>query len=429
VKNASGLQHVETLMAEMTKANIDTVLGRLAIEQGLATTEEVDECLKLSRDSGEINQRSLAELLVSKGVLTRGQVERLRPQAEEQKANQQIPGYQIIRRLGAGAMATVYLARQISLDRLVAVKVLPQKFSNNPDFVNRFYAEGKAAAKLNHPNIVGALDVGKAGEYHYFVMEYVQGRTVHDDIVAHKHFQEKEALDLIIQVASALEHAHQAGFIHRDVKPKNIMITEQGVAKLADMGLARAVSDREAAEAEQGKAFGTPYYISPEQIRGEVDVDFRADIYGLGATFYHMVTGQVPFDGPNPSTVMHKHLKADLIPADHINPKLSAGIAEIIDTCMAKDRMQRYNSTTDLIQDLKAVRAGEAPLQARKKFDLGALASLEKTGKPNVAQPAAATGPKAMTEHPMFWIAVSGWGLALLLLIVVIIMASIGGAD
>lgn len=416
-------------MAEMNKANIDTVLGRLAVEQGLATVEEIDTALKLqrdaSKDSGEINQRSLAEVLISQGILTKNQVDRLRPQAEEQKANQQLPGYQIIRRLGAGAMATVYLAKQVSLDRLVAVKVLPQKFSSNPDFVNRFYAEGKAAAKLNHPNIVGALDVGKAGEYHYFVMEYVQGRTVHDDIVANKRYPETEALDIIIQVTKALEHAHKAGFIHRDVKPKNIMITEQGIAKLADMGLARAVSDREAAEAEQGKAFGTPYYISPEQIRGEVDVDFRADIYGLGATFYHMVTGQVPFDGPNPSSVMHKHLKADLIPADHLNPKLSSGIAEIIDTCLAKDRQQRYRSTTDLLEDLMAVKNGEPPLQARKKFDLSALASLEK----NATSPQAANHgqPQSITQHPLFIPCIAGWSVALLLLIILIIALSMGG--
>src|SRR4030095_16076442 len=140
-----------------------------------------------------------------------------------------------------------------------------KKSSPNPQCIERFYAEGRAAAQLNHPNIVQAYDVGKAGEYHYFVMEYVDGRTVYDDIVKHKRFGEGEALDIAIQTAEALQHAHDRGLIHRDVKPKNIMITQEGVAKLADMGLARAMSDKEAAEAEQGKAFGTPYYISPEQ--------------------------------------------------------------------------------------------------------------------------------------------------------------------
>jgi serine/threonine-protein kinase len=285
-------------MAETSQINADSVLGRLVVEKGLATSEEVEQCLQLQRETTEDpGQRSLAEVLVENGVVTSRQLERLRPEVEEQRAGQQIPGFQIISKLGAGAMATVYKARQVSLDRLVAIKVLPRKYTKNQQFVERFYAEGRAAAKLNHPNIVGALDVGKAGEFHYFVMEHVEGHTVFDHINDHGRYEEQEALEIARHVGRALEHAHEQGFIHRDVKPKNIMITPEGTVKLADMGLARAVSDREAAEAEQGKAFGTPYYISPEQIRGVVDVDYRADIYGLGATLYHMLTGQVPFNG------------------------------------------------------------------------------------------------------------------------------------
>ena len=133
--------------------------------------------------------------------------------------------------------------------------------------------------------------MGQAGDTHYFVMEYVEGRSVFEEIQDNGPYKEEDALRIAIDVTRALEHAHKAGFVHRDVKPKNIMMTVDNVAKLADMGLARAVSDREAAEAEAGKAFGTPYYISPEQIKGEVDVDKRADIYSLGCTLYHMVTG------------------------------------------------------------------------------------------------------------------------------------------
>ncbi|MCC7191841.1 MAG: serine/threonine protein kinase [Phycisphaeraceae bacterium] len=417
-------------MPEVAPNNLDTLIGRLVVEQGFATAEEVDSCRRELESSSSASGSgtpvpSLAQLLVNKGIVTQRQIDRIKPQEESRTDQQQIPGYQILSKLGAGAMATVYKARQISLDRLVAIKILPKKHTNNQQFVQRFYAEGKAAAKLSHPNIVGALDVGKAGEFHYFVMEYVEGKTVFDDLTERKRYTEKEALDIIIPLARALEHAHNQGFIHRDVKPKNIMITKSGEVKLADMGLARAVSDREAAEAEQGKAFGTPYYISPEQIRGEMDVDFRADIYGLGATFYQMVTGQVPFDGPNPSSVMHKHLKAELTPPDHINPTLSAGIGEIIEVCMAKDRSRRYTSTSALLADLEAVARGEPPVQARRKFDLSSLATLESNVEMQKPKSKASSKQRAedLFSQPIFWIAVAGWGIALILLIVVVLMA------
>ena len=274
-------------------------------------------------------------------------------------------------------MAVVYKARQLSLDRIVAVKVLPKRFSENKEYVERFYKEGKAAGKLNHPNIVQAVDVGESGGHHYFVMEYVEGKTLYDDLAAGKVYGEREALDVIIQVAEALRHAHSVGLIHRDVKPKNIMINKEGIVKLADMGLARQTTDFEAAKMEKGKAYGTPYYISPEQIRGEIDVDGRADIYGLGATFYHLVTGRVPFMADDPMEVMRKHLKDELIPPDHINTSLSAGVSEIIEVMMAKDKKNRYNSIEELLVDLKAVRDGGSPMRAHKRMSVSELEKLE----------------------------------------------------
>src|SRR5450755_4522737 len=284
-------------------------------------------------------------------------------------------------------MATVYKARQLSLDRIVAVKVLPKKMSDNAEFVDRFYKEGRAAARLSHNNIVQAIDVGSTPDgMHYFAMEYVEGPTLYDimqppPVGQGRHFTEAEALDICIQMADALAHAHRRGLIHRDVKPKNILLTPQGVAKLTDLGLARATDDKIAAESEAGKAYGTPYYISPEQIRGDVDIDFRADIYSLGATMYHLVTGHPPFEGDTPSAVMHKHLRQPLVPADHINTALSSGIGEIIEVAMAKDRDDRYGSTEDLLEDLRAVRAGNPPTHARRAVDLDALANIEETGK------------------------------------------------
>ncbi|MCW5756463.1 MAG: serine/threonine protein kinase [Phycisphaeraceae bacterium] len=395
--NLSGIttpDNPDAVLEEVAKggSNVDTALGRLVVDYGLATREEVDLCLdRLKQASAgpgdEAGQRSLALELVDQEFVTKRQIARLKAILDAERSGQKIPGYRLLGKLGAGAMATVYKARQLNLDRLVAIKVLPRKFSQNPQFIERFYAEGRAAAQLNHPHIVQAYDVGKSGEYHYFVMEFVDGRTVYDDIVKHKRYGEKEAIDIIRQVALALGHAHERGIIHRDVKPKNIMITNEGVVKLADMGLARAMSDKEAAEAEAGKAFGTPFYISPEQIRGETNVGPEADIYSLGATLYHMVTGSVPFDGKNPTSVMHKHLKADPVPPDQANPRLSGAISEVIEMMLAKKREQRYRTIKDLLGDLDATKAGKPPPLAHRGLGQADLASLSHLETASVAAP------------------------------------------
>jgi len=403
-------------------SSIDTELGRLVVEQRLATQGEVDHCRSLqAQDSGET---TLAAILVNEGIVTERQIARVKTTIEASRG-QQIPGYQILAKLGAGAMATVFKARQLSLDRIVAVKVLPRKLSENLEYVERFYKEGKAAAKLNHPNIVQAIDVGEAGGYHYFVMEYVEGHTLGEELAEGKVFSEAEALRIILQIGRALEHAHRQGFMHRDVKPKNIMMTNEGVAKLADMGLARAASDVEAAQAEAGKAYGTPYYISPEQIRGEVDIDFRADIYSLGATLYHLVTGRVPFQAPTPAAVMHKHLKEPLVPPDHVNTNLSAGLGEVVEVMMAKDRNRRYASTSDMLMDLEAIAAGKPPLQARKQFDAGALTGLVDEAA-EVGRPAAAPEARKAAESRMLLVVlVVGLAVSLLVnLLLIVILAS-----
>jgi len=400
------LEEAKTAVDEISKGgtNLDTLVGRLVVEQGLATKDEVQHALDNARAAAEAaNQKSLAQILVDQRFVTERQIVRLRQVIEAERSNQKIPGYKVLGKLGAGAMATVFKAQQLSLDRTVAIKILPKKFTSNPQFIERFYAEGRAAAQLNHPNIVQAFDVGKAGEFHYFVMEYVDGRTVYDDIVKHKRYPETEAINVVIQVAEALQHAHEKGLIHRDVKPKNIMIAKEGIAKLADMGLARAITDKEAAEAEAGKAFGTPYYISPEQIRGDKNVGPAADIYSLGATLYHMVTGSVPFEGKNPSAVMHKHLKAELAPPDHVNPRLSAGISQIIEMMMAKNPSKRYQSCKDLLIDLRAVRDGQSPIIAQQDMlaqtDLAALSAAEVEASGEI-QEDTSRGPRSPFLHP-----------------------------
>jgi eukaryotic-like serine/threonine-protein kinase len=360
-----------------SETSYDTVFGKMAVDQGLCTNRELRNSVKELQERRKINPLMLQELLIELGFITATQAERLKRSIRDNKAAiHQIPGYKILGKVGAGAMAFVYKAKQLSLNRTVAIKVLPRRFTENPEYVQRFYKEGQAAGKLNHPNIVQAIDVSEAGGYHYFVMEFVEGKTIADDI-AEGPFGEKEAIDVIIQVTHALAHAHSHGLVHRDVKPKNIMINQQGVVKLADMGLARETTDIEAAQSEAGKAYGTPYYIAPEQIRGKIDIDGRADIYGLGATFYHMVTGQVPFTGDDSSEIMKKHLREKLIPPDHINTLLSAGVSEVIEIMMAKRREDRYTNVEELLVDLEALRDGHAPLQAHKRFDVSVLERLE----------------------------------------------------
>lgn len=374
--------------------NLDTEVGKLAIDLGLATTQELEFCREQQKQGSDPNQRSIADLLIENNFITPTQARRIRGQVEERRGSQ-IPGYQLLGMIGKGAMAKVYKAKQISLNREVAIKVLPRRMSENEEFVSRFYAEGRAAARLSHSNIVQAIDVGSTPDgFHYFVMEYIEGKTLFDLMTPPPHgdgrsFSEAEALDITIQMADALVHAHQRGLIHRDVKPKNIILTPQGVAKLTDLGLAREANDKAAAESEAGKAYGTPYYISPEQIRGDVDIDFRADIYSLGATMYHVLTGRPPFEADTPTAVMHKHLKEPLRPPDHINTALSAGISEIIEVAMAKNRDERYSTTEDMLEDLRAVRAGSSPVNARHIVSVEELDRIEETGKTvDIAPPA-----------------------------------------
>jgi eukaryotic-like serine/threonine-protein kinase len=364
----------------------DTEIAKAVLDLGLASSSEVEACKELQKQGSDPNARSLADLFVENNVITVNQAKRLRQQVAERQRNY-IPGYELISLLGKGAMGKVFKARQVSLDRVVAIKVLLKKMGQSPDFVERFYKEGKAAARLSHPNMVQAIDVGSTPDgQHYFVMEYIEGKSLYDLMAPRpsgegRSFSEAEALDITIQIAEALGQAHARGLIHRDVKPKNIMLTPQGVAKLTDLGLARDIDDKAAAESEAGKAYGTPYYISPEQIRGDVDIDFRADIYSLGATFYHLVTGRPPFEGDNPAAVMHKHLKQALIPADHVNTALSTGVGEIIDVAMAKRRDERYRSMEAMVEDLKAVRENKPPVHAHRAVDLDSLAKIEETGK------------------------------------------------
>ncbi|MFC1763584.1 serine/threonine protein kinase [Planctomycetota bacterium] len=326
--------------------------------------------------------------------------------------------YKLLEKIGEGGMAVVYLAKQRRpIQRQVALKLIKLGMDSK-GVIARFEVERQALAMMDHPNIAKLLDAGTTDSGRpYFVMEYVKGCSITRYCDNHK-LNIEQRLRLFKEVCEALHHAHQAGLIHRDVKPKNILITKDGVAKLADMGLARAVSDREAAEAEAGKACGTPYYISPEQVRGAVDVDLRTDIYSFGATLYHMVTGKPAFSGSDTPTILRKHLRESLVPPDHINARLSHGFAEVIELCMAKDPAQRYATTTDLIQDLRAIANAQAPVFAHQSHDPPAAVQAYEDNDRD--KPDKTIHERSLIAAPLFWIAIVGWFLAVVLLIVIL---------
>ena len=356
-KDARGLSAVD-------EANLE----RSIIRRGLATPQEIEACRALRSKHPD---KGLLELCVGSNILTKSQAQRLMKEPGEGGSTLSIPGYQILEKIGKGSMGIVYKAKQTSVDRIVALKVLLDSLSENREFVKRFDREAKIAAKLSHPNIVNAIDAGQVGTHFYFVMEFIEGETIKDFIDRGVVFDEKPALEIIIKVAEALKHAHERGLIHRDIKPENIILTKDRNVKLADLGLARPTADEKWANSEAGMAIGTPYYISPEQVRGQVDVDIRADIYGLGASLYHMTTGRVAYTGETPAEVMKKHADKNvaLVPADHINTRLSSGLGVVIETMMEKNRDKRYATPDDLIVDLKALLEGERPMIAEGKSD------------------------------------------------------------
>lgn len=333
---------------------LDSSIARLVIEQGLATEAEVEECRRQQGGRRVWNVRSMAELLVKNHYVTETQLSRLRTLIDAERTGRKIPGYKMLGQIGKGASAIVFKARQVNLNRLVAIKVVQKKSLADAHAAERFYAEARAAAALNHPNIVQAIDVGSGGDFHYFVMEFVEGATVHDLIQELGRIREDTALDIIIAIADALEHAHQKGLVHRDVKPKNIIMSAGNVPKLADLGLARALDDKAAALAEKGQALGTPFYISPEQVRGDEYIGPESDIYSLGATFYYMVTGRVPFEGKTQDEVMTKHLREPLLSPLELLPTLTPGLAEVIEKMMAKSAKDRYATAADLLIELRA---------------------------------------------------------------------------
>ncbi len=258
--------------------------------------------------------------------------------------------YEIVSKTGIGGMAIVYKAKDLILNREVAVKVLKEEFTTDEEFVNRFNTEAQAAASLQHANIVSIYDVGNEENTYYIVMELIRGKTLKQIITEEGKLPWKWSVDIASQIASALEAAHKHGIVHRDIKPHNIIITEDGVAKVTDFGIAKAVSN--STITAFGTTIGSVHYFSPEQAKGGY-TDSKSDIYSLGIVMYEMLVGKVPFDADTSVSVALKHMQEEPVPPMDIEDSIPQAVNDIILKAMEKEPSKRYKSATRMLEDLK----------------------------------------------------------------------------
>jgi len=289
--------------------------------------------------------------------------------SENPREGIRLGNYRIRDQIGRGGMGTVYRAEHTTLGTQVAIKILSPRFATDPGFIARFEREAQAAAALSHPNIVGVFDAGDDDGLRYIVMEYVDGQTLADVLAAQGKFDLPRALLILRDIAAALVHAHARHIIHRDITPGNIMITPDGQVKLADMGLAKLVgSQLPTGATETGATVGTPYYMSPEQVADSKSVDTRTDLYSLGATFYHLITGRRPFDGGSAYEIMRRVETEEPVPLHRLEPGLPRDVCRLVERLMAKGRQDRYPSAEELLEDIERLEAGVQITRYRKQL-------------------------------------------------------------
>jgi len=331
-------------------------LGRVAVEVGLLSASDLEECLGIQelrrREGAEVK---IGEILIERGRLTQVQVHLLLKIQRGSKTRVEIGGFEILDRLGRGGMSSVYKARDLVTGRLVALKVMPPKAAENVSAVERFRREARAAMLLDHPNIVKGIAAGEDQDFYYFVMEYVRGRSLMRVIRNQGSLEELRAVLITRQVADALNHAETFGILHRDVKPDNILVCADDFVKVTDFGLSRFLSGEDTMLTLPGTALGTPYYMSPEQARGETDLDIRSDLYSLGATLYEMLTGDPPHTGPSVALVLAQQLTQEPSDPKSLNPSLSDDVCHVVGKLLAKSPGGRYPAPAVLIADLDAL--------------------------------------------------------------------------
>lgn len=320
-----------------------------------------------------------------------------------------IGDFELTRKLGQGGMGEVWLAKQTSLDRIAAVKLLAKHLAEKEDFVKRFYREAKAMAKVDHPQAVRVYAVAEGVDSsdgvskHFVAMEFVDGKSVQDWLEKQGQLSVADAIFITLRCAEALEHAHKLQMIHRDIKPDNIMVTSKGVVKVADFGLAKALDDEEFSMTQSGTGLGTPYYMAPEQARNAKHVDGRSDIYALGATLYHLLTGKLPFTGESLIELIKAKEAGRFEPARRTNKEVPEKLDLILDKMMAKDPDSRFKDCGEVIRMLSGLGLAGSSLsfiEARDKVVVATASAPAAASRPAGAAKSAAPASKSAAASP-----------------------------
>ena len=290
--------------------------------------------------------------------------------------------YELIKKIGAGGMADVYMAKDILLDRVVAVKILHSNFAEDNDFIVRFRHEAQSAGKLTHPNIVGIYDVGCDKDIYYIVMEYVEGETLKQYIQSHPNIPIDTAVRIAIDIGEALEEAHENGIIHCDIKPHNILLTETGKVKVTDFGIARAINSSTVIDKQS--ILGSVHYLSPEQAAGD-KITAKTDIYSLGIVLYEMLTHHLPFEGETAVSIALKHMQGDIPRPTKFNPTISPMLEECLLTALQRDPDKRYDTVADFVSELKIAQGFTTAIYKPASHDFTAMT--RPIGKKDLRQP------------------------------------------
>ncbi|MBI4575236.1 MAG: serine/threonine protein kinase [Planctomycetes bacterium] len=308
------------------------------------------------RHQGETPE-AIQDLLVRRGVLSREQVEallaRFRRGDPPRIRGRVIGGYRVLRRVGRGGMGSVYEAQELESGERVAMKIIARKVCDDPVFTERFLREARIALTLFHENIVAGREIGVESGRYYFVMEFVDGRSL-GEVLRGGNLPEARSVGIALQVALALEYASGRKLVHRDIKPDNILVGGADRVKLCDLGLARPIGG-EGGITTSGVTVGTPKYMSPEQVRGERSIDVRSDIYSLGITLWHMLVGEPPFNDESPLVVAAQHLNDEVPPPRTRNPAISPSLDHLVTRMTRIERPARYQTPAELIRDLRVL--------------------------------------------------------------------------